>query len=260
MEIHSIESIVECVVNQGQMAMKAQEKGVTRGYKMDGTIITEMDRKVEDALYAEISRKFPEANILTEETTRAFDREKEYIFAIDPIDGTDAYSQGMPGWCISVGLINSRLEAIAGIVYAPRWGSLFYADVGREATHNHLSLSPSPAPARLTKRAQISIDSKLHRKFDLRRFPGKIRCAGSTALHLCFPLIYCAVMGCFANRAHIWDFAAAHAILKSCGLSIEYLKGGELRYDAMLDGSRANDYLLAGRTDAIKLLREVFLQ
>ena len=86
------------------MALDAQRGTVERSYKQDGSVLTEIDRRVEDYLFGEISRLYPDANVVTEETARSFDPDRPYTFAVDPIDGTDVFSQGScsrPGWICS---------------------------------------------------------------------------------------------------------------------------------------------------------------
>jgi myo-inositol-1(or 4)-monophosphatase len=96
---------------------------VARSYKSDGTVVTQIDRWVEEYLVAQIACFYPGANVLGEESAHLFDPSKPYTFAVDPIDGTEVYSLGLEGWCVSVGLLDQALSPIAGILFAPRLGS-----------------------------------------------------------------------------------------------------------------------------------------
>ena len=118
---------------------------------------------VEEYIFNEITQIYPDVNILTEETKRSFDPEKLYTFVLDPIDGTDVFSQGMPSWCISLGLLNKEFKPIAGIVYAPMWGSLFFSDIGKKATHNNKEIILSNKIDISSRKSNILVHSNIHR-------------------------------------------------------------------------------------------------
>lgn len=260
MQIKSIAKVLDCVEIAGSMALDAQRRTVPveRSYKRDGSVLTKIDKQVEDYLFGEISRRFPDANVITEETVRSFDPTRPYTFAIDPIDGTDVFSQGMAGWCISVGLMDERLDPVAGIVFSPRLDVLVFADVEKKASFNGKEINLPTTLDPLSARSNIMVSSRIHEQVGLADYPGKIRSIGSAALHLCFPLIYPGVAGAIQHSGvHIWDIAGAHAINLSHGLSIEYLSGEELDYSDMVDGSPAADVILSGPSQIIDALRTI---
>jgi fructose-1,6-bisphosphatase/inositol monophosphatase family enzyme len=80
MHIDTITDLTDNVRTAGEMALDAQRdlNSLERGLKEDGSIVTLTDQRVEEYLYAEIARRYPQANILTEETARAFDARKPY--------------------------------------------------------------------------------------------------------------------------------------------------------------------------------------
>ena len=94
-----IEPFLDEILKAGEFAFSSQEK-VARGIKSDGTVITEVDLEINRRISLCIKERYPDANLITEEAVDDFDPEKEYTFVLDPLDGTDVYSQGMPGWCI----------------------------------------------------------------------------------------------------------------------------------------------------------------
>jgi fructose-1,6-bisphosphatase/inositol monophosphatase family enzyme len=260
MTIDSIADLREHIETAGEMGADAQQegRGLDRALKGDGTVVTETDKRIDAFLYARIAALYPEANIVTEETTHPFDPQKPYTFAVDPIDGTDVFSQGMAGWCVSVGLFDAAPRPIAGIVYAPQLDLFLFADVGQRATLNGKALSPPEFSGPLSNRSNLMVMSLLHRRLDLRKLPGKIRNIGSAALHLCFPLIYSGVVGAIEGPGgHIWDIAGAHAINLSLGCDLELLSGGHIDYTKMIDGGPVGDVVLAGHERRIEELRAV---
>lgn len=260
----SIRGLIPAVLAAGRMAIQEQKK-VTRSYKDDGSILTQVDKDVDQALSEEIASRFPEANIITEESLRDFDENKVFTFAVDPIDGTDSFSQGMPGWCISVGVLDSQLTPVAGIVYAPKWssgtddGSLLFADLGKAPLFNEHPIEASDNKAEISSADQIMIGSKLHRHFDLSRFPGKCRNIGSAVLHILAQLMHKGIIGALLDPPHIWDIAGAHAIAKAHGLSMEYMNKGSIDYRELLDGSTVRDYILSGTEPVIAAIRRLLI-
>lgn len=261
MDIASIENLLEPVIQAGDAAREAlsDPRSLEAELKADGSVLTKMDRATEDALVGEIRRNWPAANIVSEETELPFDPACPYSFALDPIDGTDSFSQGMAGWCVSVGLlhgINGSLQPVAGIIYAPMMDLLLFADIGQPVTRNGVSVRLRKNPPAMTKRTNLMAYSKIHKGLDLSDYPGKIRSIGSAALHLCAPAIYSNVIGALeAPRTHIWDIAGAHAISKSLGLEVDYLSGGSIDYAPLLRRGPVTDFVLCCRREAGKGLR-----
>lgn len=242
------------------MALEMQQRlgSGDRDYKSDQSVITEADHRIEDFLVEHISARYPDANIITEEAEHPFDPGKPQTFAIDPIDGTDVYSQGMPGWCISVGLLDEDLVPIAGIICAPRLDLLLVTDVDGAATLNGSELPSLAAPQPISVRSNLMVTSRIHKQLDLSAYVGKIRSIGSAALHLCYPLIRAAVIGALEGRgAHIWDIAAAHAINRAQGRDLAYLNGEPIDYAPLVDGSIADDIIMSGDQALLDELRQV---
>jgi fructose-1,6-bisphosphatase/inositol monophosphatase family enzyme len=260
MRIDSISSLLQPVREAGELALTKQKKlgREERRYKADDSVLTPVDKEIEDFLSESIGAVYPEANILAEETHRSFDAEKAYTFALDPIDGTDVFSQGMPSWCISVGLLDRLWNPIAGIIYAPSLECLVFADIGGRAMRNGAGLALPKEPESLSPRTNIMVSSRIHKQADLRGYPGRIRSIGSCALHLIAPLIYPGVSATLEGAGvHIWDIAGAHAINRALGLDFEFLGGGRVEYGGLIDGSPVRDVLLAGYRDSVSKLKKV---
>jgi len=257
--IDSIENIPPLVTAAGRMALEGQRKMdfSRRKYKRDGSVLTETDLAVEHYLLSHLGALYPQANLLAEETAHLFDQSRPFTLAIDPIDGSDVFSQGMAGWCVSVGLLDQGLQPIAGVVYAPRLDLLIFADVGRRARLNGDDIDAAGDPNTPLDKANIMVSSRVHREIDLSAFPGKIRNVGSGALHFCFPLIHPGVIGAVQSPVHIWDMSAAHAINRSAGFSLQYLSGESIDYSNVTDGRPVADFILSGSPERIDQLRKL---
>jgi myo-inositol-1(or 4)-monophosphatase len=262
MQIDSIAALIDPVKQAGAMALEEQRRVamVERSYKQDGSVLTEVDQKVEDYLVSHMLARYPQANIVAEETSRPYDPGRAYTFAVDPIDGTDVFSLGMPGWCLSVGLLDEKLQPVAGILYGPAWNLLAFADVGQPARCDGLEIVPDRPVDLDSSASSLMVASRIHRELDLGGYPGKMRSIGSAALHIAFPLLYQTVDGALLDAGiHIWDLAGAHAILRSHGLRVEQLAGGPIDYGRLLDGRSVGQTVVAGTSEVLEGLRRLLI-
>lgn len=98
------------------------EKFYSRSFKIetkstDIDMVTEVDKQSEDMLISRLSEAFPQTGFLAEESSDRNDTQ-DYIWVIDPLDGTTNFSTGIPIFAISVGL-TYKGQTILGAVYHP---------------------------------------------------------------------------------------------------------------------------------------------
>lgn len=255
----SIAGLVPFVRQAGKVAADRQHT-VSRSLKEDGSILTQVDKELDAFLRSSIVGLYPDANLISEETSDQADVSQAFTFAVDPIDGTDCYSQGMPGWSISVGLLDADLVPTAGFVFAPRWGSeggsFLFADIGTVARLNDETVPPREG---IRGEPQVMVGSDLYKHFRMDGFPGKLRNIGSTAVQIISPLLHSAVCGTIFEPNYIWDIAGAHAIVRSMGLRMEYFDGRTIDYAPLLGRKKADGVIVAGTEEGIELIRRTFL-
>ncbi len=232
---------------------------VLRNYKSDGSVLTDADMFIHKHLCDTVRTLYPSCSILSEESEQPPDSGWDYLFAIDPIDGTDAYSQGMPAWCIAAGILDADYQIAGGIVYAPRWGighdqGLFISRFPGEAAQSRdnqrispkkFSIPPKQAVMCSTSRNSVTIEG----------FSGKIRSFGSTIIHLLSPALHSHIDFAVFSPSFIWDIAAAHGIISSLGLDIQYLDGSHIDYRKLVRRGRTSGYALAGTSEMIDHMR-----
>jgi histidinol phosphatase-like enzyme (inositol monophosphatase family) len=88
--------------------------------------VTEGDRAAEIAIRAVIEQYFPDHGILGEEHG-SVGLDREYVWVIDPIDGTRAFISGVPVWGTLIGLYRNG-EAVMGLIDQPFTGERYFAD------------------------------------------------------------------------------------------------------------------------------------
>lgn len=194
-------------------------------------IVTSSDIAVQNFLVAELSALLPGCGFVCEEEGMN-DASREYVWVIDPIDGTANYARGWGSCAISVGLMrrkgrkdgpNDCPEVLLGVVFIPSRDEMYWASKGQGAFCNGKPIHCSARSfedsmlccALSTYRKDLApacgevVMDAFHQCNDVRRF-------GSAAVELCFLAAgYCELY--FEIRLQPWDYAAGIAIVREAG-------------------------------------------
>lgn len=198
-------------------------------------IVTSSDIAVQSFLVKELCAYIPGSSVLAEEEGMQESGDVEYLWIIDPIDGTMNYSRGIKESAISVGLMHSG-EMLAGVVYSPAGDELFYAEKGKGAYFNggriHVSDRPFKASLICTAMSTYNkdwapecaavINDVYYKINDFRRF-------GTASLEICY-LAMGRVELYFEYRLQPWDIAAGSIILSEAGGVLRGLHGAPLTF------------------------------
>lgn len=103
--------------------------------------VTEADRASEELIIAAVRERFPDHDILGEESGRS-GTSAPLCWLIDPLDGTHNFSRGLATWCVSVALAEEG-EMRYGAIFDPVHDELFYAERGAGALLNDRPLRTS---------------------------------------------------------------------------------------------------------------------
>ena len=113
-----------------------QEKG------RQGDLVTEADKLAEAAVLQVLNRHLPNHQILAEESGALGNANSEFLWAIDPLDGTTNYAHGLPLVATSVGLMINGVPSV-GAIYNPFSDELYRAAKGLGATCNRRPIQVS---------------------------------------------------------------------------------------------------------------------
>lgn len=97
-------------------------------------LVTEVDELSDKHILDCIKENYPLHGILSEESGQA-DVKSDYLWIVDPLDGTTNYAQGLPIFATSIAL-KYKDETILGVVYSPIVDQLFEAAKGKGAYLN----------------------------------------------------------------------------------------------------------------------------
>lgn len=106
-----------------------------------GDLVTEADQQSEGMIIEWISKHFPTHQILAEESGLTHSK-SDYIWAIDPLDGTVNFAHQYPMVAVSIGLIYKH-EPILGVIFNPILNELFQGAKGVGAFLNHSKIKSS---------------------------------------------------------------------------------------------------------------------
>lgn len=248
----------------GEYACEAQ-KAIGHTFKADGSVLTETDLAISRQLIELISKLFPEANIVSEEHVTAFREDAELTFVLDPIDGTDVYSQGMPSWAISLGILDASLRCVGAMIYAPRWGlsadeGLFFRLDPTPGAPLLLNGEPFVPPGNKDEPHQVTMSSQVTSYVDLHAFQGKARCFGSNIIHMLALLIHNSIQGALTTSCFAWDLAGAQALLEHCNFVVCTAEGEPFLYTrAFLEHRLATSGVIySGTKKAVERMLKIF--
>jgi myo-inositol-1(or 4)-monophosphatase len=102
--------------------------------KRQNDFVSEVDHAAEDAIISTLRDAYPSHGFLAEESGEK-DSKADYVWVIDPLDGTTNFLHGFPQYCVSIGLMHKGAPAHA-VVYDPNRNELFTASKGGGAYLN----------------------------------------------------------------------------------------------------------------------------
>lgn len=105
-------------------------------------IVTEFDKAAEKSILESIRAYFPDHAILAEESGSLPGKESDYLWIIDPLDGTTNFSRSVPLFCVSIAC-SYKGDILVSCIYVPMTKELFIAEKGLGAYLNGQRLSVS---------------------------------------------------------------------------------------------------------------------
>lgn len=107
-------------------------------------MVSEADRDTETLVRDALKEAYPHDGILGEEHGR-IEGSSDYLWIIDPIDGTANFVTGIPQWCVIIACLKNH-ETCFGVIFDPISGELFTAQRGQGAFVNGKKIAISQSP------------------------------------------------------------------------------------------------------------------
>ncbi|MFQ5536412.1 MAG: 3'(2'),5'-bisphosphate nucleotidase CysQ [Gemmatimonadota bacterium] len=191
-----------------------------------GDPLTEADLAADRALRQVLPRSGE--GWLSEETADSPDRlVRGRVWVVDPIDGTREFVEGIPEWCISVGLVEDA-RPVAGGIYNPATGEMVVGSLETGVTYNG---GPAAVldPADLTG-ARVLASRSETRRGEWERFgeaPFRVEPCGSVAYKMALVAAGQAEATWTLVPKSEWDVAAGTALVRAAGGAVTLADGSE---------------------------------
>ena len=203
-----------------------------------GDLVTEADKASEAVILEILRRHFPSHAILAEESGKLGNTESEFLWAIDPLDGTTNYAHQYPFFAASIGLLIAGVPQI-GVIFDPFHDELFRAAIGLGATRNRCRIKVSET-AQLSKSLLVTgfaydrretTDNNYAEFCHLTHLTQGVRRSGSAALDLAH--VACGRLDGYWERGIApWDIAAGVVLLSEAGGKVTAYDGSPLSIES----------------------------
>ena len=193
-------------------------------YKSKGNAnpVTDADRSSEEFLREAILREFPDHGVLAEEGSQVDSESSDFIWVLDPLDGTVNYLNGLPVFGVSVGVLR-RGEPVLGCIFTPSPtrsdGSVYHARRGNGAFRDGEAIqvyeADSPQRGKITV-FPWSFAALFNQKKGLKGRIGELRSPGSVAYELAMTASGVIQYAIFTSP-WVWDVAAGITLVTEAG-------------------------------------------
>jgi myo-inositol-1(or 4)-monophosphatase len=200
--------------------------------KRQADFVSEVDHAAEDAIIRVLKEAYPDHGFLAEESGYK-DKQADYLWVIDPLDGTTNFLHTVPQYCVSIGLLHKGKPAQA-VVFDPTRNELFTATKGAGAYLNDRRIRVSKVDK--MEGALIStgfpfkvidyVDDYLRMLKNVMKATSGVRRAGAAALDLAY--VACGRYDGFWEKGlSPWDMCAGALLIREAGGLVGDYDGNE---------------------------------
>ncbi len=229
-----IDDIIEISKSAGSIIKEGFGTTFKIEYKTnESNLVTEIDKASEELITNFIKEKYPSHSILAEEGGDVR-KNSEYLWVVDPLDGTTNFAHGLPIFSVSIG-VQKNGETIAGVVYDVMRDIVFSAEKGNGAFAN-------------SDKINVSNVNKLEHSLLVTGFPYNVaenpegaferftiltkksrgmRRLGSAAIDFCY-LASGVFDGFWEVHLHPWDICAGKLIAEEAGGIVTDFEGNSI--------------------------------
>ncbi len=233
-----LQTAIELARKAGQIMRDGLSTQTVTEWKDDYTPVTEIDLQINKLVVDTLSQKFPTHSIISEESDNIL-RESEYAWVCDPVDGTIAFTHGIPTATFSLALVRGG-ESILGVIYDPFSERLFTARKGQGTFLNNKQVHVSKVT---TLKNQIvglplwgderNLDLEIIDKLKKKKVFNYNTCG---IIYLGTLVVQGSLAGALYLGRFAHDAAALKVIIEEAGGRATDMSGREQRYDQAVNG------------------------
>jgi myo-inositol-1(or 4)-monophosphatase len=254
-----LEVAIEAAREAGTILLSEYDRPPAISYKGEVDIVTQADRRSEEAIVSRLRSHFPKHAIVGEEGGQQGDGAggTKLCWYVDPLDGTTNFAHGYPCFAVSIALYEGD-EPLVGVVFNPVTREFFHAARGEGAYLNQKPIRVSSVQKLNTallctgfpthKRTQ-NPNINYYWRFTLASHG--VRRDGSAALDLCY-VAAGRFDGFWEFGLNSWDTAAGCLMVREAGGIISDLAGRPYRLggpDILASNGRIHDEMRALAAD-----------
>ncbi|MCX7612321.1 MAG: inositol monophosphatase [Ignavibacterium sp.] len=229
-----IDDLIYISKSAGEIIRNYFGKNISVEFKSDvKNLVTLADKESEKTIIDFIKKKYPSHGILAEESGQQ-GNDSDYLWVIDPLDGTSNFAHGLPIFSVSIGL-QYKNEIVAGVVYDIMRDKIYYAEKGSGAYKEDVRIS-------------VSKKSKIEESFLVTGFPYNInenpenafekfiamtkasravRRLGSAAIDFCY-VAEGVFDGFWEVHLNPWDICAGKILVEEAGGKVTDFFGNKI--------------------------------
>ncbi len=239
--------LCEAVVKASDVIMYHYSHDIEVMEKGDKSPVTIADQKAEVIILEELARIAPEIPVVAEEACSAGNIPSELgsrFFLVDPLDGTKEFLKRNGEFTVNIGLIEDGIPTM-GAVYAPALDRLYFGSEEGGAyvqsvrpSHGAEDLKSNDATPITVRKAPaagiVAVTSRSHMDNQTKAYLEGFKVAelkpSGSSLKFCLVATGEADLYPRFGPTCEWDVAAAHAVLRAAGGSVEVIGGGPMVY------------------------------
>lgn len=223
-------------------------------------LVTEVDKACQETIQAILQRAYPDSSFLGEESVApgsesasqaVLDARTDFLWVVDPIDGTLNFIRGVPACTVSIGLVVEG-KPVVGVVYDPLREEMFSAVAGTGTMLNGVPCRVSQVPELGEALLASGFPTGAYRGKNaeqIRRFghhARNVRALGSAALHMAY-VAAGRIDGFWENDLNAWDLCAGAVLVAEAGGLVTDAEGNRFSLSTrhvVATNGRLHDHLL----------------
>jgi myo-inositol-1(or 4)-monophosphatase len=260
------DTLIEALNLSGDLLMRYFNKPLSHKVKeSQSSIVTEADFASDKAIKELIHKRFPEHNLISEETGFT-NNDSEYTWVVDPLDGTSNFAAGITWFGILITIFKGSEPVMAG-AHLPAWNAMYYAEKGKGAFRNGEKLPELKDTVLRNSLFAFCVDytddiAFLEKGMNIYRYLVR-NCRNIRTTNCLIDFIHVAegkFGGVLNLNTRIWDICGLGLIIREVGGIMQLANTLPVHYDLKEGVSETNFPVIAANRQVFEILKSEILK
>lgn len=228
------------------------------------SIVTKADLKSDSMIVKLITERYPSHNIISEESGYK-DKQSEYTWVIDPLDGTSNFASAVPWFGVLIALFENNTPIMGG-AYLPTQGTVYFAEKGKGAFKNGKRFTMGKSNELKNSLFSFSVDftdNEVILNESIAIYKNLVKAARNIrSTNSLVDFLYVAegkFGGCINLFTKLWDISALGLIISEAGGAMKDISGKEIQFSLDENVAGKNFAVIAGSEKIISELQKSVL-